>query len=86
MVCFVKRGKLEQVLDDQDHDERAWNGRRAFSSIYLDDIEVLTRDGFSHKPTPEEIAIARIDGICPRCDRPIDVDDGSARCACGFSF
>jgi hypothetical protein len=35
--------------------------------------------------TPEDIAIAKIDGICPRCDRPIEFFNGDALCVCGFS-
>ena len=42
-------------------------------------------DPASQIPTPEEISIAKIDGICPRCERPIEFFNGDALCACGFS-
>jgi len=38
-------------------------------------------------PTPEEITIAKLDGICPRCDAELElVEDGCLCTACRFSF
>lgn len=38
------------------------------------------------QPTSEEIVIAKLDGVCPRCNRTIEVDTDGALCQCGFSF
>ena len=46
---------------------------------------ILTRADIDSIVTPEGMAIARMDGVCPRCDKRIEVD-GGVLCSCGFSF
>ena len=36
--------------------------------------------------TAEEITEARLDGVCPRCNKMIFIDPEGVYCPCGFSF
>ena len=48
------------------------------TSAGFDNFDNIAAD----QATPQEIAIAKIDKICPRCDRPLD----DQVCDCGFSY
>lgn len=93
----LKRLIREQKADDATdvcqpeviRDPRAKRSNKSFAVI-----KNFTSCGIKHnlkwdiesrEPTPDQIAIAKIDGICPICDKNIDVYDG-ALCQCGFSF
>lgn len=90
MVYDVKRYKFESIIEQEDRDEHAWNEpndnrHRQYTSNGLDNRECNNSKN-QKQATAEEIAEAKIDGICPRCNKMIFVDPEGVYCPCGFSY
>ena len=77
--------ELEQLIKEQEADSR--NYRFDSDGGKLTHLSEAVLERAASKITPQLILEAKESGLCPTCQKPMDIKDNDGLChSCGFAF